>query len=40
MKMKGKGMKIDPEKYIGREACIPHCTVGAIHLGYFPFKIR
>jgi NAD-dependent dihydropyrimidine dehydrogenase PreA subunit len=25
-------MKIDPEKCIGCEACIPYCTVGAIHL--------
>jgi len=40
MKMKGKGMKIDPENCIAREACIPHCTVGAIHLGYLLYKIR
>ena len=25
-------MKIDPEKCTGCEACIPYCTVGAIHL--------
>ncbi|NWF53669.1 MAG: 4Fe-4S ferredoxin [Syntrophaceae bacterium] len=25
-------MKIDPEKCTGFEACIPYCTVGAIHL--------